>query len=83
LRLAESFRRSAFSRFINAPAGRLARVLGGLAVIAWGAMHLGTSWGLAVLLFGLLPLATGAIDWCVLSALLGGPLTGRRLRGKP
>jgi len=46
-------------------------------------MHLGTSWGLAVLLFGLLPLATGAIDWCVLSALLGGPLTGRRLRGKP
>ena len=57
--------------------------LAGLALIAWGAMHLGTSWGLAVLLFGLLPLATGAIDWCVLSALIGGPLTGRRLRGKP
>jgi hypothetical protein len=80
--LAESFGRSAFSRFINAPAGRLGRVVAGLALIAWGAMHLSTSWGLAVLLFGLLPLATGAIDWCVLSALLGGPLTGRRLRDK-
>ncbi len=80
--LAESFRRSAFSRFINAPAGRLARVVAGLALVALGATHLGSSWGLALLLLGVLPLATGTIDWCVLSALLGGPLTGRRLRGK-
>ena len=81
--LAESFGRSAFSRFMNAPAGRLSRVVAGLALIAWGAMHLATNWGLAMLLLGLLPLATGAIDWCVLSALLGGPLAGWRLRRKP
>ena len=58
--LAESFGRSAFSRFMNAPAGRLSRVVAGLALIAWGAMHLATNWGLAMLLLGLLPLAPGA-----------------------
>jgi len=37
---------------------------------------------MSLLLVGVLPLATGTTDWCVLSAVLRGPLTGRRLRGK-
>jgi len=29
---------------------------------------------------GLVPLAAGAFDWCLISALLGGPISGARIR---
>jgi hypothetical protein len=70
--LAESFAQSSFARFINSPPGRVARVLAGIALIAWG--YTDRSIGLAVV--GLIPLAAGALDLCLISALLGGPLRG-------
>ena len=79
--LAESFQHTGFCRFVITPVGRIARVGAGLALIAWGYTHLSSTLGLIVMLFGFLPLATGALDLCLLSALIGGPLSGRRLRG--
>ena len=76
MNLAESFRRSAFARFVNAPSGRFARIIAGLGLIAWGYTQRGSATGLIFMVVGLVPLVTGAFDLCVVSALLGGPISG-------
>lgn len=68
----------AILRFFNSPAGRVARVVLGLALIAIGA-SLGGGWWLLALL-GLLPLAAGLFDICTLAPLFHLPLSGRRFR---
>lgn len=78
--LAQSFARSAFARFINTPTGRVVRVVAGLACIAWGYSQRETAAGLAVMLIGFVPLAAGAFNLCLISALLGGPIRGDRVR---
>ncbi|MFI6159102.1 YgaP-like transmembrane domain [Micromonospora haikouensis] len=65
-------------RFFNSPAGRFARVVLGLALIAVGAWLGGWWWLLALL--GLLPLAAGIFDFCTLAPLFGMPLSGRRFQ---
>ena len=78
--LAQSFAQSTFARFINSPAGRITRVIAGLLLVVWGCMHLGQSDGPIFILVGLIPLATGAFDLCLISALLGGPISGKKVR---
>jgi hypothetical protein len=78
--LAASFCRTGFARFINSPAGRIARFVVGVGLIGWGYTLRGHGAGTILMLAGLVPLATGAFDWCVISALLGGPLSGARIR---
>jgi hypothetical protein len=81
--MAESFGKSAFARFINSPAGRAFRIIVGLVLIAWGYVH-GGSTGVILMVVGLVPLAAGLFDLCVISALLGGPLKGARVgKGTP
>jgi hypothetical protein len=77
--LAESFARSGFAQFINSPAGRLARIVAGIGLVAWGYMQHGSTTGLVLMVVGLVPLAAGVFDWCLISALLGGPLSGARM----
>jgi len=77
--LAESFGQTAFARFVNSPAGRVLRVVVGLGLIAWGYSLRATNAGLALMVVGLVPLAAGTFNWCVISALLGGPLDGARV----
>jgi hypothetical protein len=78
--LAHSFGRSAFARFINSTAGRVVRIVAGSGLVAWGFAQRGSGSGLAFMLVGLVPLAAGVFDWCLISALLGGPLSGARIR---
>jgi len=77
--LSESFALSTFARFINSPTGRLARVVAGLALIAWGYLHRSESAGIIAMVVGLVPLTAGALDLCIISALLGGPIRGARM----
>ena len=74
--IAESFGRSGFAKFINSPAGRIARIVVGLALIVWGY----TGGGIVLIIIGLIPLAAGALDLCLISVLLGGPISGKKLR---
>jgi hypothetical protein len=74
--IAESFGRSGFAKFINSPAGRIARIVVGLALIVWGY----TIGGIVLMIIGLIPFAAGALDLCLISALLGGPISGKKLR---
>ena len=78
--VAESFGRSSFARFINSPAGRVARIVAGIVLIVWGYTQPGTGVGLALIVVGLVPLVAGVFDMCVISAMLGGPISGKRIR---
>jgi Protein of unknown function (DUF2892) len=77
--LAESFGRSRLAQFINSPAGRLARLVAGVGLIAWGDIQRGTGTGLVFGAVGLVPLTAGAFNLCLISALLGGPIRGARI----
>lgn len=77
--IAESFGRSRFAQFINSPAGRIVRVVAGLGLIGWGYLNRGSTTGIILMVVGLVPLAAGAMHWCLISALLGGPISGARL----
>ncbi len=78
--VAASFARSGFARFINSPAGRVARIVAGIGLIGWGYGARAEPTGIVVMVLGLVPLAAGVFDWCLVSALLGGPLSGVRVR---
>lgn len=77
------------AQFMATWPGRLVRILAGLALIVWG-FRQGTPVGIAVGIFGFLPLAAGLFNFCAISFLVGAPFWGRdataaggRGRGKP
>lgn len=77
--LARSFAQSSFSGFINSPAGRVARIVVGLILIAVGYGMDGRAAGIVLIVIGLVPLVAGALNLCLMSALLGGPISGARI----
>jgi hypothetical protein len=79
-RIAEAFNRSRFSRFINSPAGRAFRLIAGATFIGVGYVFRHGTPGLLSMAWGVLPLTAGAFDLCYISAVLGGPLSGARIR---
>jgi len=63
-------------RLMNSTAGRSARVLAGLALIAAGAATGGVG-GLVLALVGLVPLGAGAAGACLAAPVLRAPLRAR------
>lgn len=80
--LAQTFGRSGFARFINSPAGRWTRIAAGVVLVALGYTQRATGVGIVLMILGLVPLVAGSFDWCLISALLGGPISGAALRKK-
>lgn len=72
-----------FARFMASGLGRGLRVVVGLALIAWGLFVVkGTSgWIMAVV--GLVPLALGVANVCVIGPLIGAPFSGKDLGKTP
>jgi hypothetical protein len=79
-RLEESFNRSGLSRFLNSLAGRIFRLAAGAGFLAVGYIYRGHALGVVSMAWGVLALSAGALDICYISALLGGPPSGRRIR---
>jgi hypothetical protein len=77
--MAQSFGQSGLARFINSPTGRVVRVVVGIALILWGYTRLGSSAGVVLIVVGLIPLVAGVFNLCLVSALLGGPISGSRM----
>lgn len=69
-----------FFRFIASPAGRWARVIAGVVLILVGLLVVEGTGGVVLAVVGLVPLAAGLFDWCVLAPLTGLPFMGDRLR---
>jgi hypothetical protein len=75
-----SFAQSGFARFMASAWGRGIRILAGLALVVWGFPHRAETGGIVLLAVGVLGLATGVLNVCIISALLGGPFRGARIR---
>ncbi len=69
-----------FVSFMASTAGRIVRVVAGIALIAWGLMGLGGTAGIIVAIVGALPLVAGLFDFCVFAPLFGAPLSGPKIR---
>jgi Inner membrane protein YgaP-like, transmembrane domain len=65
-----------FVQLMNAPTGRAARVVAGLALVGAGAAIGGTG-GLVLALIGLVPLVAGAAGACLAAPLMRVPLRAR------
>jgi hypothetical protein len=66
--------------FMASPAGRITRIVAGVALIAWGLFGLSGVTGIVVAAIGALPLLAGLSDVCLFAPLLGAPLSGPRIR---
>jgi hypothetical protein len=78
--LHETFNRSGFSRFLNSTPGRVFRLAAGLGFLAAGIVFRSRALGLAALGWSVLPLTAGGFDVCYISAALGGPFSGEKIR---
>jgi len=76
----ESFNRSGFSKFLNSLAGRIFRLITGTGFLLVGYIYRDHLPGLICISWGMLPLSAGAFDICYISAALGGPLSGAKIR---
>jgi hypothetical protein len=65
---------------IATPLGRGVRVLLGLILIATGLAFMPQPLGLIVAMVGLVPVAAGFLNWCLVGPLLGAPLRGGAAR---
>jgi hypothetical protein len=81
-RFEEAFNRSSFSRFLNSPAGRIFRLVAGTGFLVVGFVYRADALGVLSMMWGVLPFSAGAFDICYISAVLGGPLSGTKIRDK-
>lgn len=68
-------------QFLASTPGRVARAVAGVALIAVGLAGIGGGAGMAVAAVGVVPVAAGVFDFCLLAPLFGHPFSGGRIRG--
>ena len=76
----EAFNRSGFSKFINSTAGRVFRLVAGAIFLVVGFVYRDHALGIASMAWSVVPLSAGVFDLCYVSAALGGPLSGAKIR---
>ncbi len=80
--VAEIFNRSGFSRFLNSMGGRVFRLIAGTGFLIVGYIFRDHLLGVLCMLWSIFPLSAGALDICYISAILGGPISGIKIREK-
>lgn len=68
--------------FLASSAGRLIRIIAGIAIIAIGYFWVDAPWKYVLEAVGLVPIAAGVFDFCVIAPLMGKPFSGKRIRGE-
>ena len=69
-----------FVKFMASPAGRITRIVAGIALVAWGLIGIHGVGGIIVAIVGLVPLLAGIFDFCVFAQLFGAPMSGPKIR---
>ena len=69
-----------FFRFMGSSAGRITRVVAGLALVLIGLVWMGGTGGWILAIVGLVPLLAGLFDKCVFAPLFGYPFNGEGMR---
>lgn len=72
---------TAFGQFMASTAGRLTRVVIGLTLVVMGYL-IGDIGGWILAGIGLIPLAAGALDFCVITGLIDNVWSGREVRAR-
>ena len=78
----ELFNRSLLSRFLNSSEGRVFRLAAGAGFLMVGFVYRHHALGVISMAWSVLPLSAGALDICYISAVLGGPLSGAKIRNR-
>jgi len=81
MRAHEVFNRSGFSQLINSAGGRAFRLIAGVVFLALGFTYRHHVAGIAAMAWSFFPLTAGLFDICWISIVLGGPASGRTIRG--
>jgi hypothetical protein len=69
-----------FARFMASPAGRVMRIVLGVALVFYGFQGMGGSgWGIALAAFGAIAVIAGVFNLCLIAGLLGAPFRGREV----
>jgi len=69
-----------FCTFMASAAGRVIRIVAGIALVALGLLVLKDTVGIVLAIVGLVPLAAGLFDFCVFAPLFGCPMSGPKIR---
>ena len=69
-------------KFMTSSAGRVARIILGVVIIALGQLVVQGTPGTIMTVVGLIPIAGGIFDFCVIGAILGYPFKGAEARAK-
>ncbi len=69
-----------FVKFMSSTAGRITRIVAGIALIALGLLVVHGLGGIILAIVGLLPLVAGLFDFCVFAPLFGAPMGGKQAR---
>ena len=69
-----------FCTFMASTAGRISRVVAGVALVALGLLVLKGTGGIVLAVVGVVPLAAGLFDFCVFAPLFGCPMSGPKIR---
>ena len=66
-----------FARFMASTAGRLIRIVAGIALVVVGLFVMGNTLGIILAVVGLVPLLAGIANVCVFAPLFGGPFLAK------
>lgn len=66
--------------FMASSAGRIVRIVAGIALIAVGLLVVKDTAGIIIAVVGVVPLFAGVIDICIFAPLFGNPLKGSDIR---
>jgi hypothetical protein len=69
-----------FVKFMASPAGRIVRIVAGIALVVLGLFVIHGAGGIIVAVVGLVPLVAGLFDFCVFAPLFGAPMSGPKIR---
>jgi hypothetical protein len=69
-----------FAKFMASTAGRLLRIVVGIALILVGFFMLNGMAAYVVAVIGVVPLVAGLMDFCIFAPLFGAPLAGKAIR---
>lgn len=68
-----------FARFMSSAAGRLIRIVAGIALIGVGLLLAQGVATIVLIVVGAVPLVAGLFNFCVFAPLFGGPFLGRNV----
>ncbi len=71
-----------FAKLMAGPVGRGIRIVAGIVLMFWG-FRQGTTVGAAAGAFGIVALAAGAFNWCLIAPLIGAPFKGSDALKRP